>query len=111
VVLQRTVEENIDLWVVDMDRNVTTRLTDAPGIDSMPIWSPDGTQVAFHSPHVGSALAILHVDGTRPLQRLRLPQRPVKIACDWSPDGRFLLYTVLPGWPVDRLRIERIGGA
>jgi Tol biopolymer transport system component len=92
VVLQRTVDDNIDLWVIDVDRNVTTRLTDAPGIDSLPIWSPDATQVVFNSVRELSGLATLRIDRTRPPQRLGLPPQPVKIACDWSPDGRFILY-------------------
>ena len=49
VVVQRTLQANIDLWVLDLQRNVFNRLTDNPRVDSMPVWSPDGERVVFSS--------------------------------------------------------------
>src|SRR5262249_10498334 len=34
-----------DLWIYDLDRNVRTRLT-TNGSNHLPIWSPDGSQLA-----------------------------------------------------------------
>jgi Tol biopolymer transport system component len=92
--LQRTVNENIDLWLIDLRRDTPTRLTDNPGIDSLPVWSPDGNRIAFNSTTgSSSAMMILTVDRTRPPERLPVSVRGgAKIACDWSADGRFLLY-------------------
>ena len=42
VVAQRTVQANLDLWVLDLQRNVFNRLTDNPRVEVMPVWSPDG---------------------------------------------------------------------
>ena len=94
LLLQRTVQENIDLWLIDLQRNVSSRVTDNPGIDSMPVWSPDNNRVIFNSTSTGEGLAIATLDKTRAQERLDLPfgDGP-KIATDWSADGHFVLYT------------------
>ena len=42
-------DNNYDVWVIDIDRGVPSRLTFDPSYDGVPIWSPDGTQIAFAS--------------------------------------------------------------
>ncbi len=93
VAVQRTLKENIDLWMLDLQRNVFTRLTDDPGIDSMPVWSPDGARIVFNKTRgeTGS-LAMITIDRTREDEELRIPSEGEKIACDWSADGQFVLY-------------------
>ena len=39
--------ENLDIWIIDIARNVRSRLTVDPGADGSPVWSPDGTRIAF----------------------------------------------------------------
>jgi dipeptidyl aminopeptidase/acylaminoacyl peptidase len=95
VVAQRTVQENIDLWLLDLQRGVFTRLTDDPGIDSMPVWSPDGNRIVFNRAGRGpvSALAVMPIDRTSVGERLRIGSgEDTAIACDWSPDGKWILY-------------------
>jgi Tol biopolymer transport system component len=94
VVVQRTVQQNIDLWSLDLERNTFTRLTLDPGIDSMPLWSPDGRRIIFNSPRSGERqLVIKRLDGTGADEAVEIGSGGLaKIACDWSPDGRFLLY-------------------
>ena len=93
LVVQRTVEQNIDLWSLDLERNTFTRLTLDPGIDSMPLWSPDGRRIIFNSPRSGDRqLVVKRLDGTGPDEAVDiLSAGTAKIACDWSSDGRFLL--------------------
>jgi len=38
-----------DLYVIEVERNVHTRLTAAPGNDTNPVWSPDGAWIYFTS--------------------------------------------------------------
>src|SRR6185436_18170009 len=64
LVLQRTVQENIDLWLIDLQRNVSSRLTDNPEIDAMPVWSPDNNRVIFNNR--SRELAITSVDKAHP---------------------------------------------
>ena len=40
---------NWDLWSVDLRSGAPTRLTRQPGIDSDPVWSPDGAELAYVS--------------------------------------------------------------
>jgi serine/threonine protein kinase len=94
VVVQRTVEQNIDVWSLDLERNIFDRVTLDPAIDSMPLWSPDGRRILFNSLRSGNTqLLIKQVDGARPDEVMGLPSGGgVKIPCDWSSDGRFVLY-------------------
>ena len=38
-----------DIWITDMERDTSTRFTFDPGADNDPVWSPDGTRIAFVS--------------------------------------------------------------
>ena len=92
LLLQRTVQDNIDLWLIDLERNVSSRLTENPGIDAMPVWSPDNNRVIFNTNSTGVAIASL--DKAHAQERVPLPfDDGVKIPSDWSTDGRFILYT------------------
>ena len=95
LLLQRTVEDNIDLWLIDLQRNLSSRLTENPGIDSMPVWSPDNNRVIFTSASTdGVGWTIASLDKARPQERVPLPfDESVKIPSDWSADGHFILYT------------------
>jgi len=42
-----------DLWIYDVTRNLRTRFTFDPASDASPVWSPDGSQVAFASNREG----------------------------------------------------------
>ena len=47
---------NQDIWIIDIARNIPSRLTDDPGTDGSPVWSPDGTRIAFASAAIGEGL-------------------------------------------------------
>ena len=39
---------NVDIWIIDLVRSgPSRRLTFDPGTDAAPVWSPDGTRIAF----------------------------------------------------------------
>ena len=40
-------DPNNDAWVYELDRGVQTRLTTNAGAQIAPVWSPDGSQIAF----------------------------------------------------------------
>jgi eukaryotic-like serine/threonine-protein kinase len=88
------VRSNPDIWVDDLERGTTLRLTTSAEFDLMPVWSPDGTQVAYRSgtlvkPTIGFAAA----DGSGVNRTMACPKSPCEPS-DWSPDGRFLVLTV-----------------
>ena len=82
----RTVTE---LWLVPTGGGSARRLTAGPA-DTTPVWSPDGTRLAFLR---GGELALLPMDGgeARVLTGLPRPSGPPA----WSPDGARLAFTAL----------------
>ncbi len=57
-----------DLWVKQLDRGPTTRLTRTPGLDRRPTWMPDGMSVMFKSERAESTrdLYMVPADGRSP---------------------------------------------
>jgi Tol biopolymer transport system component len=81
----------------DLARGVSTRLTET-GTEHLPVWSPDGAQIAYESFADGSyALAVVPVDGSTP-PRILL-QGPRMIPNDWAPDGRLIIMNFENGSP------------
>ena len=81
-----------DIWIVDAARNTTQRFTFDPANDDYPVWSPDGTTIAFSSNRRGQAqLYMKPADG---LGEERLMTDQPGVPTSWSKDGRYLLFTV-----------------
>ena len=80
-----------DLWVYDLRRGARTRLTDEGPVNTSPVWSPDGRQVAFNSTREPAGIYVQSLDApgsaTLVLQRGPGPQAPGA----WSGDGRTLV--------------------
>ncbi len=83
---------NIDIWLDEFARGISTRFTFDPAMETSPIWSPDGSSVVFVSNRDGfSNLYRKPANGAGNEEAL-LKSVDRKDAYDWSPDGRFLLY-------------------
>jgi Tol biopolymer transport system component len=81
-----------DLWVVDLERATSLRLTAIHGSDQQPVWSPDGSRVAFRSNRTGVYdLYGKNVNGSSE-EELLVKSLHSKTPTSWSPDGRFLAY-------------------
>jgi Tol biopolymer transport system component len=81
-----------DIWLIEVGRGVSSRLTFDPKDDLAPVWSPDGERLVFSSNRAG-AFDLYRIDangGGR--EQLLLKSGLTKWARDWSRDGRFLLY-------------------
>jgi Tol biopolymer transport system component len=86
---------NLDVWVRTFARDDMTRLTFHPARDGLPVWSPDGTRLAFSSARdAGVAQIYVREASGGPGQEERLTGGPnYKFALDWSHDGRYILYS------------------
>ena len=98
-------DPNYDVFVVDADGSGLRQLTETPAYDMYPTWSPDGTQIAFHStrstPEGFEAperdpertadydVFVVPAEGGRARNLSRDLERQQRFP-DWSPDGRWL---------------------
>jgi hypothetical protein len=86
---------NRDIWIIDFARNVSSRLTFDPGADLSPVWSPDGTRIAFEGRRSGKLSLRQQVINRTAAEESLLEGPGSSIApSDWSADGRFIAYTL-----------------
>jgi serine/threonine-protein kinase len=82
-----------DAWVLDLERQTSTRLTFDDGLDEVPVWSPDGIHIVFASDRHGRAnLYRKRSDGSGEIDRLT--ESPAdQYPSSWSADGRWILFS------------------
>jgi Tol biopolymer transport system component len=82
---------NSDLWLVDATRGITSRFSYDPATDGVPVWSPHGDRIVFNSVRTGPRnLYWKSSDGGQ--EEPLLESAESKVASDWSPDGKFILF-------------------
>jgi len=103
-------DQESDIWIADLARTNLTRLTDPPGPDTYPVWTPDSRRIIFASARAGRAnLFWQSADNTGRVERLTTgpnSQLPTAIA----PDGtRLIIRERGPTGP--ELRVVRVSGS
>jgi tricorn protease len=80
-----------DLWVANRDGSYPTRITVSEGTESNPVFSPDGSTIAFTGQYDGNTdVFIVPVTGGVPR---RLTWHPgADLVRDFSPDGKKILF-------------------
>jgi tricorn protease len=80
-----------DLWRVARDGGDAVRLTNGPGVETFPAFSPDGSLVAFTGEYDGNVdVYVVPVTGGVP-KRLTYHPSPDRVA-GWTPDGKQILF-------------------
>src|SRR5262249_47972116 len=92
VAVVRTVKRNEDIWLIDAARGVPTRFTSDAASAQLPVWSPDGNHVVFHSNRKGVFNLYRKLASGAEEDELLLESDRPKGPTDWSSDGRFLLF-------------------
>jgi len=99
---------NLDIYVMNADGSGVVRLTDHPGPDLCPSWSPDGTTIAFGSPERADTFGLYLMDADGTNVRLLVPDTHEEPRPSWSPEGTQIVFQV-PGdtglpdiWVVNR---------
>ena len=81
-----------DLWMFDVARGVRTRFTFDPADDVAPIWSPDGTRVAFTSNRKGHFDLYQKAASGIGMETVLFADDKEKYPTSWLPNGGSLLY-------------------
>ena len=81
-----------DIWMVERAGGEARRLTNHPAEENFPVFSPDGSQLAF-SRQVGGNwdVYVMPVSGSD-ARRLTFDPRG-ELVCGWSPDGQSVLFS------------------
>ena len=83
-----------EVWILDLQRGVTSRLTFATEFANVPIWSPDGRYVAFASQREGGLDIYRHASNLTGTDELvvKLHAPAIMFPSDWSADGKYMTY-------------------
>jgi serine/threonine protein kinase len=92
IALGQLVNNNIDIWLLERGRNVLSKFTFDPAVETSPIWSPNGQQIVFQSNRKGPYDLYIKPANGPGNEELLLGSAEDKRPQDWSTDGRFLLY-------------------
>ena len=81
-----------DLWSVPREGGEAERLTSSPGFETNPVFSPDGSKIAFTGEYDGNVdVFVMPAAGGVPR---RLTWHPAAdVALGWTPDGKRVLFT------------------
>jgi serine/threonine-protein kinase len=87
------------VWIYDLSGTTAMRRLTFGGSNRFPVWSSDGTRIAFQSDRDGD-LAIFwqRADGTGTAERLTKPDQGTShVPESWSPKGDRVLYSITKG--------------
>lgn len=80
------------LWICDIDGGNNRQLTSAGSSNTGPVWSPDGTQIAFVSDRDGgSGIFVIPAAGLGEARQVTKHNQSVS-GLAWSPDGTHIAY-------------------
>jgi tricorn protease len=81
-----------DLWCVSRKGGAAQRLTVGPGVETSPVFSPDGSLIAFTGEYDGNVdVFVIPAKGGEPRRLTWHPSSDVVLG--WTPSGREILFT------------------
>ncbi len=95
VAVNRMLNGNLDVWLIDVTKGALSRLSFDPTLDAWPHWSADGNRIVFSSNVKGTYNLYEKSAGAGGPERLLLESDQAKIPQDASSDGRLLLFASL----------------
>lgn len=80
-----------DLWIVNREGGEAKRLTAGPGVETDPVFSPDGSQIAFTGEYDGNVdVFVIPAAGGIPRRLTYHPGGDFVVG--WTPDGKQVLF-------------------
>ena len=81
------------IWLLDLQRGGMTKLTNGPGNNSQPLWSPDSSRLAFATNRAGrSEFYVKAVNSASPETLLFNGGATFKTLYAWSEDGKSIVF-------------------
>ncbi len=80
-----------DVWVVPIEGGDARRLTVNPADDGHPVWSPDGSHIAFESDRHGASNVFVMTHDGDDVRRLTYSDRP-ETPSGWAADGQTIYF-------------------
>ena len=85
-----------DIWISDRTRRSSAPFTFGPTVNASPVWAPDGARIVFRSTRTGSMPTFYTKSASGGGKEEPLPSSQLSanvMLSDWSPDGRYLLFS------------------
>lgn len=95
VAVNRMLNGNLDIWLIEVMKGALSRLTFDPTLDAWPHWTPDGNQIVYSSNVKGNYNLYQRPATAGGDNRLLFDSDQAKIPQDVSPDGRYVIYASL----------------
>jgi Tol biopolymer transport system component len=80
------------VWIYDLSQATTERMMLDPGFDAAPVWSPDGTKIAYGGVAQGGPIQLRVKAAGDQGSGERFPPGVFQLPTDWSSDGRWIFY-------------------
>jgi eukaryotic-like serine/threonine-protein kinase len=101
VAVETLENNNMDVWVSDIFRGTRIRLTTHAATDLLPVWAPEGDQLAFSSYRAGNTDIFVRRADTSSEEKALASTSYNERVSDWSRDGQHILYSLVhpkTGW-------------
>jgi Tol biopolymer transport system component len=83
---------HIDIWIHELATNGTTRFTFGPGLNEIPVWSPDGKRIVYGSSRkLNFSMYQKNADGSGSEHEIADLGGQAEGVWDWSRDDRYVL--------------------